>query len=56
MLADKEQETMSAAGLTSIGGSGTVGHGVMERVLRIVPGARQPSLHLLLLPSGRAAF
>ena len=31
---------MSAAGLISIGGSGVVGHGVMERVLRIVPGAK----------------
>lgn len=31
---------MSAAGLISIGGSGAVGHGVMERALRIVPGAK----------------
>ena len=38
-VADREQEVMSAAGLASIGGSGTVGHGVMERVLRIAPGA-----------------
>lgn len=37
-VADREQEIMNAAGLSIIGGSGTVGHGVMERVLRIVPG------------------
>ena len=39
-VADREQEVMSTAGLASIGGSGTVGHGVMERVLRIAPGAQ----------------
>ncbi len=37
-VADRGQEVMSAAGLRAIGGTGTVGHGVMERVLRIVPG------------------
>ena len=37
-VADREQEIMSAAGLSTVGGTGTVGHGAMERALRIVPG------------------
>ena len=41
-MVDREQETMSAAGLSTIGGTGTVGHGVMERVLRVVPGGQAP--------------
>lgn len=53
-IADREQEVMSAAGLATIGGSGTVGHGVMERVLRIIPGMLyiRPTVHFIYSPAG----
>lgn len=42
-VVDREQEVMSAAGLSAIGGTGTVGHGATERALRIVPGQHAPA-------------
>ena len=48
-VADREQEIMSAAGLNTVGGTGTVGHGAMERALRIVPGGERSPHRLYLL-------
>lgn len=45
---------MSAAGLQTIGGTGSIGLGTMERVLRVVPGTfslvNQDACHVALLP------